>query len=88
MTRMKCWGKRVTALTVATVVVAFSDVALAATGWMRDVEVTQLGAYQHGYAHHVWFSVQPPDCPYPLSFSHSAPGGNAMVSNADDGANQ
>ena len=46
--------------------------------WVRDVEVVQLGSYQHAAAHFVWFSAPISECQGVTHFSHDAPGGKAL----------
>ncbi|NYH50333.1 hypothetical protein [Xanthomonas arboricola] len=52
----------------------------AANEWVRDVEVTQLGAYQASAAHSVWFGSTAQECKASpmMYFDEKKPGGKAL----------
>ncbi|MBB3815126.1 hypothetical protein FHY13_003507 [Xanthomonas arboricola] len=52
-----------------------------ANDWVRDVEVTQLGAYQAASAHFVWFGTLSQECKSSptMYFDDSKPGGKALM---------
>lgn len=52
--------------------------AFAVPKFIDSVDVVQVGTYQHGAAHFVWFSASIPECPTPLSFNDAQPGGKAL----------
>lgn len=57
---------------------ALSSHALAEVGFIGDIKVTQIGTYQHGPAHFVWFSVAIPGCSTTMGFDETRPGGKAL----------
>lgn len=57
---------------------ALSGNAFAVSKFVDSVDVIQIGTYQHGAGHFVWFSVSIPECATPLSFNETQPGGKAL----------
>lgn len=57
---------------------ALSGQALAETGFIGDIKVTQIATYQHAPGHFVWFSVAIPACATTMSFDETRPGGKAL----------
>ncbi|NIJ82971.1 hypothetical protein [Xanthomonas cannabis] len=54
---------------------------VAANEWVRDVEVTQLGAYQASAAHFVWFGSLAQECKASptMYFDETKAGGKALM---------
>lgn len=67
-------------ITVAGFLLLASNAANAAE-WMRGVEVTRIGTYQHASHHFVWFSVAPPttQCTHVMRFDDAAVGGKGLM---------
>lgn len=55
--------------------------AVNASEWMRGVEVTRIGTYQHSTVHFIWFSAAPPttQCTNVISFDDAVGGGKGLL---------
>ena len=63
------------------ILLIFAMPQAAANEWVRDVEVTQLGAYQAATHHFVWFGTLSQECKNSptMYFDDSKPGGKALM---------
>lgn len=62
-------------------VLIFTKSQASANEWIRDVEVTQLGAYQGATHHFVWFGSLSQECKSSptMYFDDAKPGGKSLI---------